>query len=148
MSTTADCNHSFPDPFPQPIEQIGNCRGCGISYQEARAAIELRTAAQTLLDLADETDQELADNEYWHSQIAPREKWFANGIDNACGGPAGKLAGLLSPEAARELADWLRGHAKFAADVVELHGHLTTIALANISHPLAFARLINTGSRT
>lgn len=38
MSTAAACTHSFPDPFPQPIEQIGNCRGCGISYQEARQA--------------------------------------------------------------------------------------------------------------
>lgn len=38
MSTPAACTHSFPDPFPQPIEQIGNCRDCGISYQEARQA--------------------------------------------------------------------------------------------------------------
>lgn len=30
-----DCHHSFPDPHPQPISQIGNCRSCGIAYQEA-----------------------------------------------------------------------------------------------------------------
>lgn len=35
---TVPCTHSFPDPFPQPISQIGDCRGCGISYQEAREA--------------------------------------------------------------------------------------------------------------
>ena len=34
--TANRCNHSFPDPHPQPISQIGNCRTCGISYQEAR----------------------------------------------------------------------------------------------------------------
>ena len=33
---TDRCTHSFPDPHPQPIEQIGPCRDCGISYQEAK----------------------------------------------------------------------------------------------------------------
>lgn len=32
------CTHSFPDPFPQPISQIGDCRDCGISYEEAKDA--------------------------------------------------------------------------------------------------------------
>ncbi|GHD70383.1 hypothetical protein GCM10010317_077600 [Streptomyces mirabilis] len=71
-------------------------------------ADELRAAAQTLLDLADETDEEINTNAYWHSEFAPREQWFANGIDNACGGPAGKLAGLLDPATARAIAAWLR----------------------------------------
>lgn len=35
---TSRCEHSFPDPFPQPMTQIGDCRDCGISYQEARQA--------------------------------------------------------------------------------------------------------------
>lgn len=30
------CTHSFPDPFPQPMTQPGDCRNCGISYQEAK----------------------------------------------------------------------------------------------------------------
>lgn len=49
MTTTPDCTHSFPDPYPQPMTQPGDCRNCGISYQEARAtmttAAELRTTA-------------------------------------------------------------------------------------------------------
>lgn len=38
MTTTPDCLHSFPDPYPQPIDQPGDCRTCGISYQEAKDA--------------------------------------------------------------------------------------------------------------
>jgi hypothetical protein len=32
----APCTHSFPDPHPHPIDQVGDCRHCGISYAEAR----------------------------------------------------------------------------------------------------------------
>lgn len=38
MTTAPDrCTHSFPDPYPQPIDQPGDCRTCGITYQEAAA---------------------------------------------------------------------------------------------------------------
>jgi len=30
------CTHSFPDPYPQPMDQICDCRHCGTSYAEAR----------------------------------------------------------------------------------------------------------------
>ena len=36
--STAGCTHSFPDPHPDPIEQIGDCRDCGISYRAATQA--------------------------------------------------------------------------------------------------------------
>jgi hypothetical protein len=75
------------------------------------AADELRTAAQTLLDLADATDDDINTNPYWHSQIADPPHWFANGVENALGGPAGHLAGLLNPITARLLAKWLRSWA-------------------------------------
>ncbi|MFF1604191.1 hypothetical protein ACFVYV_43400 [Streptomyces mirabilis] len=78
------------------------------------AAGELRTAAQTLLDLADETTEEIEANDYWHSQVVDRPHWYANGIDNAVGGPAGKLAGLFTPETTREIAAWLRAAAEYA----------------------------------
>lgn len=74
-------------------------------------ADELRTAAQTLLDLADETAEEIQTNSYWHSEIADRPRWFANGVENALGGPSGKLAGLFSPDTTRALAGWLRSWA-------------------------------------
>lgn len=38
MTTAPGCTHSFPDPYPQPIDQPGDCRGCGITYQEAKDA--------------------------------------------------------------------------------------------------------------
>ncbi|MGW5929348.1 hypothetical protein ACWF2L_24320 [Streptomyces anulatus] len=37
----------------------------------ASMAVKLRSAAQILLDLADETDDEIKANAYWHSGIAP-----------------------------------------------------------------------------
>lgn len=102
-------------------------------------ADELTAAAQILLDLADETDQELADNEYWHSEFAPHERWFAHGIENACGGPAGKLAGLLNPNTARALAGSLREWARV--------GDLDPDLLNRVGGPetIALARAINTG---
>ncbi|MEV5915753.1 hypothetical protein AB0M00_43585 [Streptomyces chartreusis] len=30
------CDHSFPDPFPASLDQIRNCRHCGIPYQDAK----------------------------------------------------------------------------------------------------------------
>lgn len=67
----------------------------------------VRTASARLKTLASVTDTEIAANTYWHSQHAPREHWFAHGIDNAIGGPAGHLAGLLSPANARFVAQLL-----------------------------------------
>lgn len=31
------CDHSFPDPFPDSLDRIGNCRHCDVSYQAAKA---------------------------------------------------------------------------------------------------------------
>jgi hypothetical protein len=105
-------------------------------------AVDMRAAAQLLLDLADETDEEIKTNTYWHSELRPPEHWFTNGITNAVGGTAGLLAGLLSPALARELADWLRGQAAFIDGVIETHGRLPAQAVANIAHPLAVTRHI------
>ena len=39
MTASAEqCTHSFPDPYPQPMTQLGDCRYCGITYQEAKSA--------------------------------------------------------------------------------------------------------------
>jgi hypothetical protein len=38
----ADCAHSFPDPHPAPLDQIGDCRHCGTSYQAAKAEADDR----------------------------------------------------------------------------------------------------------
>ncbi|MFJ5740045.1 hypothetical protein [Streptomyces microflavus] len=99
--------------------------GSGPVASMASMAVKLRSAAQILLDLADETDDEIKANAYWHSGIAPEPLWFAHGVDNAVGGPGGRLAGLLSPDAARGLAEWLRDQAQFGESMVEIHGYLT-----------------------
>lgn len=39
---TDRCNHSFPDPYPQPMDQPGDCRHCGITYQEAKRQADAR----------------------------------------------------------------------------------------------------------
>jgi hypothetical protein len=110
-------------------------------------AVDMRAAAQLLLDLADETDEEISTNAYWQSEFAPAAAWFANGIGNAIGGRAGLLAGLLGPALARELAEWLRGYASFVDGVIETHGHLGTQGVANIAHPLAVTRHILTTAK-
>jgi hypothetical protein len=71
---------------------------------------DLNRAAQTLLDLADDTDEEIKTNAYWHSQHTT--DWFANGIENAVGGPAGQLAGKINPAAARGMAKLFRAWAR------------------------------------
>lgn len=72
----------------------------------------LRVAAQLLLDMADAADEDIATNPYWHSEPEPRDHWFANGIDNACGGPAGWLASMFNPATARALAATFRAWAR------------------------------------
>ncbi|WP_019060014.1 hypothetical protein [Streptomyces prunicolor] len=67
----------------------------------------VRTASAHLKRLSFVTDDEIAANTYWHSQLVPREEWFGHGIDNAVGGPAGRLAGLFSPANARFVAQLL-----------------------------------------
>lgn len=64
----------------------------------------LRAAAQLLIDSADAADEDVAANPYWRSEHHPPEHWFANGIDNACGGPAGQLARMFTPATAWALA--------------------------------------------
>lgn len=71
MSTAATCTHSFPDPFPQPIDQIGDCRNCGITYQEAKAAMttpsdELRAASARLRELIEAVPNDLWGDRAWH----------------------------------------------------------------------------------
>jgi hypothetical protein len=105
---------------------------------------DLRAAAQILLDLADDTDNEIKTNASWHSRVAPEALWFAHGVDDAVGGPGGLLAGLLSPEAARGLARWMRGQADFAAGVLDANGYLTEPALRTISPAYTFARQVLT----
>lgn len=105
-------------------------------------AADMRAAAQLLLDLADAADEDMATNPYWQSELHPREHWFANGIDNACGGPAGWLASMFTPGLARDIGDWLRGQAAFVDGVIETHGRLTSQAAANIAQPLAVTRHI------
>lgn len=73
----------------------------------ALPADTVRTASAHLKRLAAVTDEEIAARAYWHSQLVPREEWFGHGIDNAVGGPAGRLAGLLSPANARFVAQLL-----------------------------------------
>ncbi|MFJ6085105.1 hypothetical protein ACIQI8_27225 [Streptomyces sp. NPDC092369] len=80
----------------------------------------LTSAAQRLRALATAVDEDIADNPYWHSQHTAREDWFANGITNAVGGPAGVLAGLLSPANARLFAQALEDRRPRTAIPAEL----------------------------
>ncbi|MER8030665.1 hypothetical protein ABTZ78_17100 [Streptomyces bauhiniae] len=65
-------------------------------------------AIQHLAVIADAAEDDLLANTYWHRDDLPQEHWFAAGIENAVGGPAGQLAGLLGPHSARHLVRLLR----------------------------------------
>lgn len=96
-------------------------------------AADLRAAAQLVLDMADAAEEDITTNPYWHSELHPREHWFANGIDNACGGPAGSLASLFTPAAARALAGAFRAWARAGEldpDLLHRVGGEDTIAAA------------------
>ncbi|MBY8341847.1 hypothetical protein JYK17_17605 [Streptomyces sp. KC 17012] len=74
-------------------------------------------AARHLRTLAEAAGHDLTENAYWHSEFATREHWFANGVENALGGPAGKLAGLLSPANGLLLAQTLERHTRARAPI-------------------------------
>lgn len=78
--TTDRCTHSFPDPYPQPTSQIGDCRDCGISYQAAKDAAAMTTAADELraasarlraLAAAASTDKRGNPTAHWDVQYRP-----------------------------------------------------------------------------
>lgn len=44
------CDHSFPDPYPHPMDQLGDCRHCGVSYAEARQQNDGPSVAEAAAD--------------------------------------------------------------------------------------------------
>ncbi|MFJ8006140.1 hypothetical protein [Streptomyces fagopyri] len=71
---------------------------------DGAAADIIRAASAHLKRLATETDEEIRKNPAWHSHLVPKQEWFYQGIDDAVGGSAGRLAGLFSPRNARFVA--------------------------------------------
>ncbi|MET9222375.1 hypothetical protein ABZX65_26925 [Streptomyces sp. NPDC003300] len=63
-------------------------------------ALVLHQAAARLRGAAEAAQARQAEDD------RPPERWYAD-LDNALGGPIGILCGLLSPELALELCDWL-----------------------------------------
>jgi hypothetical protein len=78
----------------------------------ATPADTLRRAAALLRQHATAAEREIETNPYWHSQIAERPDWWANGVTNGLGGAGGDFAALLSPTAGVELAKWLEAEAR------------------------------------
>lgn len=69
-------------------------------------ADELRTAAQTLKDLADIAQEDLDTDDYWK----PYDKATAwrDGFVNGFGGVCSDLVALFTPATVHALAEWLR----------------------------------------
>lgn len=86
------------------------------------ADIETRTPADEMRAQSALLQQRVADfraeenDPYWEGAT------FAQGIDNACGGAGGRLAGMFPPEAAEALAGWLYRAARQWDH--EVRGHL------------------------
>lgn len=75
-------------------------------------ADELRTAAQTLMDLADTAQDDLDTEDYWK----PYDKATAwrDGFVNGMGGACSDLVAVFTPATAHALAAWLRTAAEYA----------------------------------
>lgn len=68
---------------------------------EKTAATPIESVVSLLRQHVTDARNEMNSNPYWEGAT------FAQGIDNACGGGAGRLAALFSPEVADLLADLL-----------------------------------------
>ncbi|GGU62409.1 hypothetical protein [Streptomyces lavendofoliae] len=103
-------------------------------------ADELRTAAQTLMDLADTAQEDLDTADYWK----PYDKTTAwrDGFVNGFGGACSDLVAVFTPATAHALAAWLRSEAD-RLTVTTHPGWQDTVA----PNPLAVARAINGSSR-
>lgn len=77
---------------------------------EPTVADELRAAAQSLLDLADEAQEDLDTADYWKPY--PAATAWRDGFVNGFGGISSDLAALFPPSTVRLIAEWLRAHAK------------------------------------
>ncbi|MFI8448214.1 hypothetical protein [Streptomyces erythrochromogenes] len=70
-------------------------------------ADELRAVAEKLRTLAAEAEADVNTHPYWKSRTAARPDWYANGLRNGFGGPAGELAAALHPGVGAALASLL-----------------------------------------
>jgi hypothetical protein len=78
-------------------------------------AHELRTAAQTLMDLADVAQEDLDRNDYW--ACYDKATAWRDGLVNGFGGAPSDLAAVFSPATAHLIAAWLRGAAGDAEQI-------------------------------
>jgi len=56
----APCQHSFPEPYPHPMDQVGDCRHCEVSYTDARRGYDGPSVAEAAE----------ADRAYWEQRDA------------------------------------------------------------------------------
>jgi len=84
----------------------------------------LRRAADLCRARATKARAEVLDNDYFGRDLTN----YSKGIDNACGGEAGKLASLLTPDGADALAEVLDE----AADQWSEYARETDAASANV----------------
>ncbi|MFE9936356.1 hypothetical protein [Streptomyces hirsutus] len=112
---------------------------------------ELRTAAQTLMDLADIAREDLDTGDYWKPYNSATA--WRDGLTNGMGGASGDLAAVFSPTTAHALATWLRAEAAIwdAVETVKAEygpqGLKVTTPLSTHAQALAVARAINGGEQ-
>lgn len=108
---------------------------------------ELRTAAQTLMDLADIAQEDLDTDDYWK----PYDKASAwrDGFTNGFGGVCSDLVAVFTPTTAHALAAWLRAEAAIwdAVETVKAEygpkGLKVTTPMSTHEQALAVARAVN-----
>lgn len=87
-------------------------------------AVTMRLAAARIRQAVAEARDDLATNDYWacdHPDATEAEIW-TYGVECGLGGEAGTLAGMLTPDAAEAVADWLDATAAKSEELWELLG--------------------------
>lgn len=89
-------------------------------------AITMRVAAKRIRRAVADARADLATNDYWSSGCANEAERWAGGVENGLGGPAGTLAGMLTPDAVEAVADWLDATAARAEELRDILGRWST----------------------
>lgn len=87
-------------------------------------AVTMRQAAARIRRAVADARDDLTTNDYWACDdpgVTEAEVW-TSGVENGLGGDAGTLAGMLTPDAAEAVADWLDATAARAEELREILG--------------------------
>lgn len=85
-------------------------------------AATMRVAAARIRRAVADARDDIVSNSYWASGHGTEAERWTSGVECGLGGEAGTLAGMLTPDAAEAVADWLDATAAKSEELWELLG--------------------------